>query len=156
VSLSRKAVTGVLALAALVGGLVLFGAYLTGGPLGGALAPNTAPPSGGPARSVPAKQSTRDPETGLRWAELSALPVEARRVVATIDRGGPFRYAQDGATFGNRERLLPSRPAGFYREYTVDTPGSQDRGARRVITGDAGRMLFYTADHYNTFVRVRR
>ena len=97
-----------------------------------------------------------DPETGLTWVQLDALPPEVARTVERIDRGGPFRYAQDGATFGNRERLLPARPAGFYREYTVPTPGSADRGARRVVAGDDGRQLFYTGDHYASFARIWR
>jgi ribonuclease T1 len=88
--------------------------------------------------------------------DLARLPVEAQRTVELIDRGGPFPYAKDGAPFGNRERLLPVRPSGYYREYTVPTPGSDDRGARRVIAGDAGRQLFYTADHYASFVGIRR
>jgi ribonuclease T1 len=94
--------------------------------------------------------------TGLPVVDLDRLPVEARRTVALIDRGGPFPYAKDGATFGNRERLLPLQRSGYYREYTVPTPGSDDRGARRVIAGDAGRQLFYTDDHYASFVRIRR
>jgi ribonuclease T1 len=97
-----------------------------------------------------------DAETGLTWVELGTLPAEVAQTVARIDRGGPFRYTQDGATFGNRERLLPSQPSGFYREYTVPTPGSRERGARRVVAGDEGRQLFYTGDHYASFVRIRR
>jgi ribonuclease T1 len=88
--------------------------------------------------------------------DLGRLPIEAQRTVALIDRGGPFPYAKDGATFGNRERLLPVQRTGYYREYTVPTPGSDDRGARRVIAGDGGRQLFYTGDHYASFVRIRR
>ncbi len=87
---------------------------------------------------------------------LATLPVEARETVALIDRGGPFPYAKDGAVFGNRERLLPAQPSGFYREYTVPTPGEDDRGPRRIVTGDDGGQLFYTADHYASFVRVDR
>ena len=58
--------------------------------------------------------------------------------------------------FGNREQLMPSRPSGFYREYTVPTPGEDDRGPRRVVTGDHDQQFFYTADHYASFVQVRR
>lgn len=68
---------------------------------------------------------------------------------------GPSR-AKDGAVFGNRERVLPSRSTGFYREYTVVTPGEGDRGARRIVTGDQEREFFYTDDHYASFVRIRR
>jgi len=76
--------------------------------------------------------------------------------VTLIERGGPFPYRKDGVTFDNREQILPRKPSGFYREYTVPTPGSGDRGARRVVTGDRGRQFFYTGDHYQTFVRIRR
>ena len=104
----------------------------------------------------PAAPAPLDPESGLPVAALATLPVEARETVALIDRGGPFPYAKDGAVFGNRERLLPIQPSGYYREYTVPTPGEDDRGPRRIVTGDGGRQLFYTADHYASFVRVAR
>jgi len=109
-----------------------------------------------PPAADPAGPATVDSESGLPLVALATLPVEARDTVARIDRGGPFPYARDGAVFGNRERLLPIRPAGFYREYTVPTPGEDDRGPRRIVTGDRGGMLFYTADHYASFVRVAR
>lgn len=115
--------------------------------------------SGSPgARSSPppTPAPSRDAETGLRWAEAARLPPEAQRLLTLIDRGGPFRYDQDGAVFGNRERILPARSRGFYREYTVVTPGEDDRGARRIVTGDRNRQFFYTGDHYASFVRVRR
>ncbi|MDQ3988514.1 MAG: ribonuclease N, partial [Actinomycetota bacterium] len=67
--------------------------------------------------------------------------------------GGPFPYEQDGTTFGNREGLLPDRERGWYREYTVPTPGEDDRGARRLVTGGE-RELYYTDDHYDSFVAV--
>jgi ribonuclease T1 len=116
-------------------------------------------PSPGPPRSPgpsPSVTSGTDPETGLVWVELAALPPEVRQTLVLVERGGPFPYEKDGAVFGNREGLLPRRPAGFYREYTVVTPGSPDRGARRLVTGDGTRMLFYTADHYSSFQRIRR
>lgn len=97
-----------------------------------------------------------DPESGLPLVALASLPREAQQTVALIDRGGPFPYDRDGATFGNRERLLPARPGGYYREYTVRTPGEDDRGARRVVTGDDDRQLFWTPDHYASFARVQR
>jgi len=86
---------------------------------------------------------------------VGALPPEARETVALIERGGPFPYARDGSVFGNREARLPPRPRGYYREYTVPTPGSPDRGARRIISGREGE-LYYTSDHYRTFRRIRR
>jgi ribonuclease T1 len=85
---------------------------------------------------------------------LEALPVEARDTLDLIRDGGPFPYAKDGSIFGNRERLLPPRQRGFYREYTVPTPGSRDRGARRIIAGD-GREFYWTADHYRSFQRIK-
>ncbi|GLW93688.1 ribonuclease domain-containing protein [Actinokineospora globicatena] len=87
-------------------------------------------------------------------AALSSLPAEAAATWHLIERGGPFPYpAHDGTTFANRERRLPEQAPDHYREYTVPTPGSPDRGARRLITGTAGE-LFYTGDHYATFVAV--
>ena len=109
-----------------------------------------------PLEAEPSGPASTDPDSGLPVVALATLPVEARETVALIDRDGPFPYAKDGAVFGNRERLLPARPNGFYREYTVPTPGEDDRGARRIVTGDDGGQLFYTADHYASFVRVRR
>lgn len=87
---------------------------------------------------------------------LRDLPREAQATVALIERGGPFPYAQDGMTFANRERLLPAHSRGWYREYTVRTPGEGDRGPRRIVTGDDDRLVFYTADHYASFVQVAR
>jgi ribonuclease T1 len=89
---------------------------------------------------------------------LAALPVEAQEVYALIGRGGPFHYDRDGIVFGNRERLLPERPRGYYREYTVRTPGVKSRGARRIICGGPARTpdaCFYTDDHYQSFRRIR-
>ena len=86
---------------------------------------------------------------------LARLPSEARETIELIDRGGPFPFSRDGAVFGNRERLLPARPQGHYREYTVITPGSSDRGARRIVAGRTGE-LFYTSDHYESFRFVVR
>lgn len=82
----------------------------------------------------------------------AGLPAEALATLATIERGGPFPYRQDGRVFENRERRLPQRPRGYYREYTVDTPGSPDRGARRIVTGgDPPEVFYYTDDHYRSF-----
>lgn len=80
------------------------------------------------------------------------LPPEAHEVLQRIARGGPFPYRQDGGVFHNRERRLPAQPRGYYREYTVDTPGSPDRGARRLIAGGTPpRDYWYTDDHYRSF-----
>ena len=82
------------------------------------------------------------------------LPPEARRTLEAIKRDGPFPYSQDGKTFGNREGLLPRRPRGYYREYTVATPGARNRGARRIVAGAPGEY-YYTDDHYRSFRRIR-
>jgi guanyl-specific ribonuclease Sa len=87
-----------------------------------------------------------------RWPAY--LPAEARDTLALIESGGPFPHRQDGATFQNREHRLPQRESGYYREYTVETPGSPDRGARRIIAGgDPPAEFFYTEDHYGSFRR---
>ena len=91
------------------------------------------------------------------WAgdiALADLPAEARATLALIKAGGPFPHQQDGRTFGNRENLLPQRGRGYYREYTVRTPGARDRGARRIVAGMGGEH-YYTADHYRSFKRIR-
>jgi ribonuclease T1 len=85
----------------------------------------------------------------------SSLPVQAQQTVALIDKGGPFPYDRDGIVFENREGLLPAEKQGYYHEYTVITPGSDDRGARRIIAGSSGE-LYYTDDHYNSFERITR
>ena len=85
---------------------------------------------------------------------LKDIPPEARQTLDLIKQNGPFPYPQDGKTFGNRERRLPLRAQGYYREYTVKTPGIRDRGARRVIAGNGGEF-YYTEDHYRSFRRIR-
>ena len=90
-----------------------------------------------------------------RLPSHAGLPPEAIETLALIQRGGPFPYRKDGTTFQNRERLLPARPRGYYREYTVPTPGSRDRGARRIVTGgDPPEVFYYTADHYRSFRQI--
>ena len=84
---------------------------------------------------------------------LGQLPHEARQALALIKAGGPFPYTKDGAVFGNREGQLPKRNRGYYREYTVRTPGAKDRGARRIVSGVPGEY-YYTDDHYQTFRRI--
>ena len=81
------------------------------------------------------------------------LPAEARETLALIRHNGPFPYARDGVVFGNREALLPKKERGYYREYTVKTPGTKDRGPRRIVAGRGGEY-FYTDDHYRTFRRI--
>jgi ribonuclease T1 len=86
--------------------------------------------------------------------DFDALPPEGRTTLQIIKSGGPFPYSKDGAVFNNYEGLLPEKPAGYYHEYTVITPGSPDRGARRIIQGVAGEY-YYTDDHYGSFKRIR-
>jgi len=88
----------------------------------------------------------------IRFADL---PPEARSTVALIEKGGPFPHERDGVVFGNREKLLPARERGWYREYTVQTKGERTRGARRIVAGRDGR-LYYSDDHYRSFKRILR
>ena len=81
----------------------------------------------------------------------SALRSEAHDTLDLIDAGGPFPYDQDGTVFQNREGVLPAQGTGYYHEYTVITPGSPTRGARRIVTGEEAQEDYYTADHYETF-----
>lgn len=113
---------------------------------GGSVGRSGPIPSGTPAATV-------DSVSGLRTVTRSTLPAEARTTLALIAAGGPFPYASDGSTYQNRERLLPIRPPGTYREYTVETPGSPDRGARRIVTASTGEA-YWTADHYASFARI--
>ena len=98
----------------------------------------------------------RAPAPAAPLAEVSVvdLPREARVTLSLIRKGGPYPYAKDASVFGNREAQLPRRERGYYREYTVKTPGERTRGARRIVAGKGGE-LFYTDDHYNHFRRIR-
>ena len=119
----------------------------------------TAAPARTPAAAQTPTKTRRAPATptvglsGLPTIQHDRLPIQTRETIELIQRGGPFPYRQDGAVFQNRERLLPARPNGYYHEYTVKTPGSPDRGARRIIAGDKGE-LYYTDDHYDSFRQV--
>ena len=99
-------------------------------------------------------QKAPPPQRDTTEIAFSELPAEARLTIALIRKGGPFPYAKDGAIFGNREAILPAQHRGYYREYTVKTPGQRARGARRIIWGKSGEF-YYTEDHYNHFLRVR-
>lgn len=88
---------------------------------------------------------------------LAELPAQGQQTYRAIFQGGPFRHDKDGSVFGNRERQLPSERRGHYREYTVDTPGARDRGARRIVCGgerEVPQACWYTADHYASFRRI--
>ena len=103
------------------------------------------------------QQTTDDSPSpdSLPVVSLGQLPSQAADTVARIDSGGPFPYDQDDSVFGNFEGLLPDEPRGYYREYTVATPGSDDRGARRIVAGQGGE-LYWTGDHYQSFSRILR
>jgi ribonuclease T1 len=94
-----------------------------------------------------------DPESGLPWISRSDLPTEALDTLAEIATGPPYQYDRDGVIFENREGLLPEQERGYYEEFTVETPGSADRGARRIIWGLQDE-LYYTDDHYQSFERI--
>lgn len=90
---------------------------------------------------------------------VADLPVQARDVLRRIEQGGPFAYEKDGIVFGNYERILPTKRRGFYREYTVPTPGARNRGARRIVCGGAKHhpeVCYYTHDHYASFRRIAK
>jgi ribonuclease T1 len=94
----------------------------------------------------------------LNDIRIADLPLEARATIESIKQNGPLAHPQDGKIFGNREKLLPQRARGYYREYTVPTPGeagrARDRGARRIVAGNGGEF-YYTDDHYRSFRRIR-
>ena len=140
--------------------LVAWGRGTDDGPRSGSGEPTyvgtVAPDSTPTGHTATASDRGVDPVSGLPWVEAGDLPAEAQETLDLIDAGGPFPYpGKDGSTFGNIEGLLPTQPRGYYAEYTVPTPGSRDRGARRIITGDGGEY-YWTADHYQHFERIRR
>ncbi|MDW5441194.1 ribonuclease domain-containing protein [Polaromonas sp. SM01] len=96
--------------------------------------------------------------TGISTVAIAELPVQGRNMVRLIYQGGPFKYDKDGSVFGNRERILPAKNRGYYREYTVQTPGERSRGARRIICGGfvptTPDACYYTDDHYASFRRI--
>jgi ribonuclease T1 len=120
------------------------------------LGDDDTPSANGPTATQTVRSGDIDPVSGLPWILEEELPIEAQATLALIDQGGPFPFPdKDGSTFGNFEGLLPDHQAGYYHEYTVVTPGSQDRGARRIVTGGAGEF-YWTEDHYNSFERISR
>ena len=103
-------------------------------------------------------KETSPSHSALETVALSALPGEAQTTHRVVLAGGPFPHQQDGSVFGNRERILPRTARGYYREYTVATPGARNRGARRLVCGGIPPqnpdVCYYTDDHYNSFKRV--
>ena len=98
------------------------------------------------------------PPADLQTVARSELPVQAQAMMTLIEQGGPFQYDKDGTVFGNREKILPARQRGYYREYTVKTPGERSRGARRIVCGGQQARTpdacFFTDDHYGSFRRI--
>jgi ribonuclease T1 len=155
----RRWTVGTLLLGLAVAALAVFNLFIS---------PGGTPPAAGPqgttatatafATSAPAAvpsssngKATGVPnESGLPAIRESQLPAEGRRTLALIRKGGPYPYTRDGVTFGNFERILPRKASGYYTEYTVPTPGESDRGARRIVAGQAGDK-YYTPDHYQSF-----
>lgn len=111
-----------------------------------------------PDQQTSSEQSTEAPVDANQFSSLpavdvSALPVEALDTLDLVATNGPYPFDRDGLVFQNREGLLPDRPRGHYQEFTVITPGSDDRGARRIVAGADGE-LYYTADHYSSFAEI--
>jgi guanyl-specific ribonuclease Sa len=114
-----------------------------------------APPPHAPQLETGHRIEAPAPRGALSRLDLSGLPPEADEAIERIQRGGPFPYRQDGTTFQNREARLPRQPSGYYREYTVPTPGERTRGARRIVTGGhPPEIYYYTSDHYRSFTRI--
>lgn len=109
----------------------------------------------GPA-VVQAKEAVS--EVGIRTVAIAELPVQGRNMINLIHQGGPFKYDRDGSVFGNREKILPAKNRGYYREYTVQTPGERSRGARRIVCGGfvptTPDACYYTDDHYASYRRI--
>ncbi|MFF1379162.1 ribonuclease domain-containing protein [Streptomyces sp. NPDC058308] len=124
-----------------LGATALAAALLVGGPVA---ATASAAPAAPVAHSV----------TAVGKICYSALPSQAHDTFDLIKAGGPYPFPQDGTVFQNRENELPQQGSGYYHEYTVITPGSDDRGARRIVTGEQSQEDYYTADHYASFDRV--
>ena len=110
------------------------------------------------AVAVQAKEPVPETAFAAGTVALAQLPAEAQNTHRLIFAGGPFPHRKDGTVFGNRERALPAQPRGYYREYTVQTPGSRDRGARRIVCGgrqpSQPKSCFYTGDHYASFRQI--
>jgi guanyl-specific ribonuclease Sa len=149
---SRQVLLGVLAVALVVLGWVVVRSAQGPSAASGSSARDAS--ATGPSVSGTGGSGATDPVSGLPWVAESSLPAEARETLTLIRAGGPFPYPRsDNRTFDNRERLLPRHTSGYYREFTVVTPGSDDRGARRIITGSSGER-YWTDDHYASFSRI--
>lgn len=147
----RAVLAGLLALLAVL--LVACGAAGSAGSSRPAATTASGSSSAGPGCRAPSPGTPGVSLSKLPLQSLCALPVEAARTWHLIETGGKLPYSRDGIVFNNAERRLPQESRGYYHEYTVPTPGSKDRGARRLITGQT-HELYYTGDHYASFVVV--
>lgn len=149
----KRSTTWIAALALLLLGAATWSflrAPATDAPAIGAPTATETTPLALPPPMAPDAQAT--PVASPRYPDF--LPPEAIDTLQSIARGGPYPHRQDDGVFGNRERRLPQQPRGYYREYTVETPGSRDRGARRIVSGGQPPIeYFYTDDHYRSFRR---
>ncbi|URO01543.1 hypothetical protein NB069_18945 [Leclercia adecarboxylata] len=75
--------------------------------------------------------------------------------LARIESGGSFPHRNDGSVFQNRSGDLPQKPAGYYTEYVHPTNGIAGPGPQRIVVGKGGEM-FYTPDHYKTFIPIKK
>ena len=141
-----------LLLTALVVAALAVGARLVTGGQAGPVG-TEARPTATAGVSVGLGGASVDPVSGLPVVDVASLPPEAGQTLALIDAGGPFPHDEDGEVFQNREGVLPREKTGYYREYTVTTPGESDRGARRIVAAQDGAR-FYTDDHYASFREV--
>ena len=131
---------------------VILAVYLAG--WAGSATPDCTPVSTPSTENSPASVTEVPIQQNLSGGvSLGSLPKEANDTLKLIKQGGPFPYSKDGAVFSNYEGLLPAKSSGYYHEYTVITPGSPDRGARRIIAGNPGEY-YYTGDHYLSFKRI--
>jgi len=136
--------------------VVLLAAYLVFSlATGNNVFPNSAPaaPAAGQGSPSATVNQTGAP-AGAKVIDVADLPPEGRTTLALIKSGGPFPYSKDGTVFSNYEGLLPDKSSGYYHEYTVITPGSHDRGARRIVAGSSGEY-YYTDDHYGSFQLIQ-
>jgi ribonuclease T1 len=115
---------------------------------------STDQPSNSQSSSSSSANTSSAVQAGPGEISVNDLTPEGRTTLKLIKAGGPFPYSRDGTVFSNYEGLLPKKSSGYYHEYTVITPGSSDRGARRIVAGQAGEY-YYTSDHYSSFKRIK-
>lgn len=150
---SRRVVGWLFAVAVVVGSIMI-GTWAQGGGIAASGGSASSGPATGGLSHTSGPSATR-PLGSLAVVALAGLPPAAAETVERLRAGGPYPYRQDGAVFENRERRLPAQPSGYYREYTVPTPGAGDRGVRRIVAGSRGE-LYWSPDHYDSFFEIAR